>query len=76
MPKGHHHLTYAQRSQIAILKARGDSANIIAKALQVHHTTITREIKRNSENGAYPQEKAQAKSEFRKSSPSKAKKKR
>jgi len=41
----------------------------------VHHSTITREIKRNSENNAYQQEMAQAKSEFRKSSPSKAKKK-
>ena len=41
----------------------------------MHHSTITREIKRNSENNAYQQEMAQAKSEFRKSSPSKAKKK-
>jgi hypothetical protein len=27
MPKGYHHLTYIQRSQIAILKDRGDSLN-------------------------------------------------
>ena len=74
MPKGYHHLTYAQRSQIAILKDRGDSANKIAKALKVHHTTITREISRNSENTTYQQEKAQAKSELRRSSPSRAKK--
>lgn len=75
MPKSYHHLTYAQRSQIAILKDRGDSANKIAKALKVHHTTITREIGRNSENSTYQQEKAQAKSEFRRSSSSRAKKK-
>ena len=75
MPKGYHHLTYAQRSQIAILKDRGDSANKIAKALKVRHTTITREISRNSENTTYQQEKAQAKSELRRSSPSRAKKK-
>lgn len=75
MPKGYHHLTYAQRSQITILKDRGESANKIAKALKVHHTTVTREVKRNSENSTYHQEKAQAKSEFRKSSHSKAKKK-
>ena len=66
---------YAQRSQIAILKDRGDSANKIAKALKVHHTTITREIRRNSENSTYQQEKAHAKSESRRSFPSRAKKK-
>jgi IS30 family transposase len=61
MPKGYHHLTYAQRSQIVILKARGDSLNNIAKALNVCHTTISREVKRNSGMHGYNYEEAQAK---------------
>ena len=65
MPKGYHHLTYSQRSQIAVLIARGDSKNQIAKTLQVHHSTISREIKRNSDNHIYNQEKAQSQSELR-----------
>lgn len=61
MPKGYHHLTYAQRSQIVILKERGDSHNRIAKALNVHYMTIGRELKRNSVEGGYNHEQAQAK---------------
>lgn len=74
MPKGYHHLTYAQRSQIAILKDRGDSAIKIAKALKVHYTTVNRELNRNSENCSYQQETAQAKSTLRRSNSSRAKK--
>jgi IS30 family transposase len=62
MPKDYHHLTYVQRSQIAILKDRGESSNKIAKALKVHHTTISREIKRNSGLCGYNYEQAEAKS--------------
>jgi len=61
MPKGYHHLTYIQRSQIVILKDRGDSLNKIAKALNVHHTTISREIKRNSGEEGYNYQQAEAK---------------
>ena len=68
MLKGYHHLTYTQRSQIAILKARGDSLNKIAKALQVHHTTIGREVKRNSEEIGYRYELAEAKTTLRRPS--------
>jgi IS30 family transposase len=68
MPKGYHHLTYAQRSQITILKASGDSPTKIARALNVHHTTISRELKRNFDNEAYHYEKAQAKSTLRRAS--------
>jgi len=46
MPKGYRHLTYIQRSQIVILKDGGDSSSKIAKALNVHHTTIGRELKK------------------------------
>jgi len=60
MPKGYHHLTYVQRSQIAILKARGDSLNKIAKALNVHHSTISRELKRNSGEQGYNYQQAEA----------------
>lgn len=65
MPKGYHHLTYIQRSQIVILKDRGDSLNKIAKALNVHHTTISRELKRNAEEKEYKYEQAQAKTTLR-----------
>ena len=61
MPKGYHHLTYSQRSQIAILKERGDSPNTIAKTLKVHHTTIGRELKRNAGVYGYNYEEAQRK---------------
>lgn len=61
MPKGYHHLTYAQRSQILILKERGDSSNKIAKALNLNPSTISRELKRNTENNTYNHERAQVK---------------
>ncbi len=47
MPKGYHHLTHIQRCQICTLKARGDSYRSIAIHLNVHPSTIGREIKRN-----------------------------
>lgn len=48
MPKSYHHLTRIQRCQIDILLKRGDSKVKIAKALNVHPSTICREIKKNS----------------------------
>jgi len=53
MPKGYHHLTYAQRSQICILKERGDSKSRVARSLAVHHSTIGRELKRNKGGKGY-----------------------
>lgn len=61
MPKGYHHLTYIQRSQIVILKDRGDSCNQIAQVLNVAPCTISRELKRNAEKDGYTYQKAQAK---------------
>ncbi len=52
-PKGYHHLTYAQRSQICILKEREDSKSIIARSLAVHHSTIGRELERNKGGKGY-----------------------
>ena len=48
MPKSYHHLTYAQRCQICALKDRGDSQRTIGKELNIHYSTISRELKRNS----------------------------
>ncbi|WP_350339774.1 helix-turn-helix domain-containing protein, partial [Candidatus Rhabdochlamydia sp. W815] len=53
MPKGYHHLTYDQRCQIYILQARGDTASSIATILKVHHSTISRELKRNKGQRGY-----------------------
>lgn len=61
MPKGYHHLTYIQRSQIVILKDRGDSCNKIALALNIAPSTISRELKRNTGEKSYNHQEAQTK---------------
>lgn len=53
MPKGYHHLTRDQRCQIYTLKKRGDSVSIIANELDVHRSTIYRELKRNKGKRGY-----------------------
>ena len=65
MPKGYHHLTQIQRSQIAILKDRGDSSNKIAHALKTSPSTISRELKRHAECGRYSPEQAQRKAQLK-----------
>ena len=75
MPKGYHHLTYAERSQITILLASRKSESEIAQALNVSPSCINREINRNSEEGSYNHDKAQAKTTLRRASPSRANKK-
>ena len=65
MPEGYHHLTYAQRCQISILKDRGDSPSTIAKNLGVHPTTISKELKRNSGQRGYRHKQAHEKSQER-----------
>lgn len=65
MPEGYHHLTYAQRCQICILKDRGDSHGTIAKELGVHPATISRELKRNSGQRGYRHKQAHEKSQER-----------
>lgn len=72
MPKGYHQLTYDLRCQIFILKDRGDSNRSIALALNVNHTTIGRELKRNCGKTGYRYKQAQKKADSRRmSSPNK-----
>ncbi len=47
MPKGYHHLTRDQRCQIYTLKKRGDSISVIADEIEVHRSTVYRELERN-----------------------------
>ena len=68
MPKAYHHLTYAQRCQIYILKDRGDSLSSIARALDVHPSTIGRELKRNTGGKGYRHQQAQEKADIRRNS--------
>jgi len=68
MPKGYHHLTYAQRCQIYILKDRGDSSSSIARALDVHTSTIGRELKRNKGGKGYRHQQAHEKALLRRNS--------
>lgn len=58
MPKGYHHLTYAQRCQIGVLLARNTSYTQIAKALGVHRSTISREVESNNGPRQYQIESA------------------
>lgn len=53
MPKGYHHLTKFERCQIEVLMNRGDLPKDIAEAINVHVTTVKREIKRNSGSIGY-----------------------
>lgn len=46
-------LSYQERVQIEILKLEGYSCRSIAKAIGRHHTTVSREIKRNFPTGDY-----------------------
>jgi IS30 family transposase len=68
MPKGYHHLTYAQRCQIYILKDRGDSPSSIARALDVHASTIGRELERNKGGKGYRHQQAHEKALLRRNS--------
>lgn len=61
MPKGYHQLTYEQRCQIYTLKERGDARIEIAKALGVHRSTISRELKRNTGQRGYRYKQAHEK---------------
>jgi transposase, IS30 family len=59
MPKGYHHLTYEERCQIYTLLKRGDSHSSIAEQLDVHRSTIFRELKRNTGRKGYRFRQAQ-----------------
>ena len=54
MPKGYQHLTRDQRCQISVLKSRVFPQKDIAEAINVSQTTISNELKRNSDDtGVY-----------------------
>jgi IS30 family transposase len=53
MPEDYHHLTRDQRCQLYALKKRGDSASVIANVLEVHRSTIYRELRRNTGQRGY-----------------------
>lgn len=65
MPKGYHHLTRDQRCQLYILKARGESISLIANELEVHRSTIYREIHRNCGELGYRYAQADRKAKSR-----------
>jgi transposase, IS30 family len=65
MPKGYNHLTYDKRCQIKILLKRKFSQKEIAEDLEVHQSTISREIARNSGGRGYRHKQAQEKTEER-----------
>ncbi|MCY4302972.1 MAG: helix-turn-helix domain-containing protein [Aestuariivita sp.] len=48
MPSGTHPLTYPERCHIYALKKSGYSIRAIAKELGRSHTTLSRELRRNS----------------------------
>ena len=48
MPSGDHHLTTPERCQIYALKASGYSLRAIAREMSRSHSTISRELRRNS----------------------------
>ena len=68
MVKTYHHLTYDQRCQIYILKARGDSKSSIARSLNVHPSTISRELERNKGGKGYRYQQAHQSALLRRSS--------
>ena len=54
------HLTLAEREYIMVQRARGRSITAIAAALMRNKSTISREIKRNSDSKTYSASQAQA----------------
>lgn len=75
MPKGYHHVTQEVRSQIYALKATGTSFRGIAKVVQRHPSTISREIKRNTGGKGYRYKQANKKAIERRTNASRAPKK-
>ena len=61
----YHHLTTFERAKIEILLEYGFTQKSIAEHLGRSRSTISREIKRNSQNGSYKPEDAQQKYELR-----------
>lgn len=61
----HTHLTDTERLELSILLGKGYSLRDIGNAMDRSHTSISREIKRNSANGKYQPKKAKAKARNR-----------
>lgn len=59
MCKTRKHLTLDQRYAISALKANNKSINFIAKELNISKGTVSKELKRNSNNGVYNPSQAQ-----------------
>lgn len=71
MPKGYHHLTRDRRCQIYTLMKRGDRALVVAKELNIHRSTVYRELHRNSGLRGYRHKQAHEKSKARRGQASK-----
>ena len=59
MPSGTHHLTYPERCPIYALRKSGYSIRAIARELNRSHTTIARELRRNSGDRGYRHKQAE-----------------
>ena len=53
MPKGYHHVTREQRSQISALKAIATPLNKIARVIGLSPSSVCRELKRNTGKRGY-----------------------
>lgn len=67
MPKGYHHLTYAQRCQVFALKSNEESVQQIASTVSVSQSAIYRELDRNKDDSGYHYNPAHAKALDRRS---------
>ena len=65
MPRGHHHLTHVKRCQIYALKKSGMTQAKIARQINVHQSTISRELKRNRGKRGYRYKQAEEKASNR-----------
>ena len=67
---GYHHLTQNQRCQISILRKSDFSITHIAQKLNLHKSSVSRELKRNCKSEDYNPEEAQKRSSSRRSNAS------
>lgn len=70
--KRYKQLTYELRCQIEVLIKRGLSQSAIARELEVHQSTISRELARNTGQRGYRHKQAQQRTEARRSNARKA----
>jgi IS30 family transposase len=66
-------LTFSEREEIALARARGESMRVIARRLGRAPSTISRELKRNADRGGYRATSAHAQAYERASRPKPAK---